>query len=101
MEATGMDLRRVVVLASLLLCAAACGDDRDPPSSVIWSPSHHSVGARPAPDGPCRTDHPCVGSVRGNTIAVHTTHPDCALAQESSGLGSSSMTCVDLEMRRL
>jgi hypothetical protein len=33
METTGMDLRRVVVLASLLLCAAACGDDRDPPTA--------------------------------------------------------------------
>jgi hypothetical protein len=62
---------------------------------------HYGGGvAQTGADGWYRIDHPCVGSVSGNTITVQATHPDYEPAREFTGRGLSSMTRLDLEMRR-
>lgn len=55
--------------------------------------------ATTAADGTYRIDHPCVGSVNGNTITVGASHPDYVAGRRFSGRGLSSVVRLDFALQ--
>lgn len=62
--------------------------------------TYGSGAATTGPDGSYRIDHPCVGSVSGNTITVNVTHPEYLPGRRFSGRGLSSVIRLDFALQR-